>query len=144
MEKQLNSIDLQRDISGKIDNYFRKTLVWSNSYQISDRDFSVFDVYCLMLAQQYIEKPITYLRNAHTSSKTSAIIPQKLGFKTINLSREFEKTSLAQSNDIQLPTANRIVSELNHQISSTELEESIIEILTCIFEINFLQQLRRF
>ena len=143
MEKRLNSIDLQRAISGQIDNYFRKTLVWSNSYQILDRDLSVFDVYCLILAQQYIEKPITYLRNSRTSSKTRAIIPRKLGLKTVNLSREFEKTSLAQSNDIQLPTVDRIIGELNHQISYAELEESIIEILTCIFDSNFLQQLRR-
>ena len=141
LNDHFNVINVQRYITRSVEAYFQNVLVFENSYHIVESNFSIFEVYCLVIAQQYTHSSIRMVKTTNQSKPHTKIIVSKLGFTLIEASPNQEITKVSSSSVLPMPRAENILENSAMQISISAFEGAIAAALGCIFEENILKQL---
>ena len=141
LNDHFNVINVQRSITRSVEAYFQNVLVFENSYHIVESKFSIFEIYCLVIAQQYTHSSIRMVKTTNQSKPHTKIIRSKLGFNLIEAIPNQEITQVSSSSVLPMPREKTILENCKMQISISTFEGAIAGALGCIFEENILKQL---
>ena len=139
--QQFDVIKVQRIVTKSVEAYFQNSLIFEDVYHIDAGNFSTFDIYCLVIAQQYIQAPIRIVRTANQSMSHAKLIASKLGYTLIEALPNQQIAQLSNSSSLPMPRAENILENAEIQITTSDLNEIIIGALACIFEKDILNNL---